>query len=492
LRTRRNVRDFEIQGEIRAEAEKYLVVIAPWLGSGTPFYSLAFSMLIARKGHKVSFVIDDSRFGTNVFRHYFLMVCIRMVFGLVGRRFEVTYLSSTKPEKPLDAAANSIIARLADLNTVWTLRGEMIESRRAELINLFTAQYGRAYSAISEIMRNGRFDVLFVPGGMYGNSGLWVACARAAAMRIVSYDGGASGVAMLAVTGVACQLQDIPLAHAVLKERCLANPAEHDYVLKTAHTEMDLRRSGTDKFSSQKSGSSGSCRQYEGAMMIALNSSWDGAALGLHSVFKTSMEWVVETVRFLLDHTDNLIVIRQHPAERLEAARSTDDYAKLLSSNFGADPRIRFIAAEEDVNSYDLLDSVAAVIVYTSTLGVEATALGKPVITESNSYYSGLGFVWGCRSLQDYHSALLQAARGGLTVTAEMKRDAYYCYYLTQCRNWAFTPYTPMEISRYRVSFDEMYRDPAVAVMVQAAEEGRPLSLLNHLVAAKMAGQEIA
>ena len=56
--------------------------------------------------------------------------------------------------------------------------------------------------------------------------------------------------------------------------------------------------------------------------------------------------------------------------------------------------RCRFVAAEDSVNSYDLLRSARLVLPFTSNIGIEAAAIGKPVLVSGAAYYADLGFVW--------------------------------------------------------------------------------------------------
>jgi hypothetical protein len=223
-------------------------------------------------------------------------------------------------------------------------------------------------------------------------------------------------------------------------------------------------------------------REFDGAVLIALNSSWDSAALGLHAIFDDNTQWIVETVRILLDHTDAPVIVRQHPAERLDFARTSDDYGALLQRHFGTHPRLRFIAATEPVNSYALLDQVAAVVVYTSTIGIEAAAYGRPVVTPSNSYYSGLGFVWRAGSVEEYKDVLRRGAAGKLDVTDAMRRDASVCYYLTQCCNWVFTQFNPADFVKWsQRDFAALHADPKVRGILHTLRENVPAAYLNHV-----------
>jgi hypothetical protein len=391
----------------------------------------------------------------------------------------VIQLSALRSSATPDQVARDSVQRLAGLNAVWEMRGEIVDDGRQRFKDRCAEQLGNAYGPIAQVMRPGAFDVLFVPGGVFGSSGIWTELARTAGIRVASYDTGGYETVMLAADGIACQLQDIPRAYQKLRE--CGGEQEIAFAAASADEEMAKRRAGTDTFASQMKGSAGAGREFDGAVLIALNSSWDSAALGLHAVFDDNTQWIVETVRYLLEHTAAPVIVRQHPAERLAFARTTDDYAALLQRHFGAHPRLRFIAAAEPVNSYSLLDQVAAVVVYTSTIGMEAAALGRPVITPSNSYYSRLGFVWRAGAADEYRSLLARAAARELPVTPEMQRDASVCYYLTQCCNWVFTPFNPADYVKWsKRDLVELQADPKVRDILRSLVDNVPVAYLNH------------
>ncbi len=479
-RMRAQVRAFDTGLGPQPGAPRVAVVITPWLGTSIPWFSLAVGLLLARNGCAVSFLLDDFPFGGNALRHRFVLRCLRSVLGLLRGRFEVIELSALQPTVPMGPAQHASIDRLARLNTVWQLRGEMVSAGRMAFAERCKRQLAAAYGAIAHLMQPGAYDLLFVPGGVFASSGIWTERARAAGIRIGSYDSGGYGTVMIAANGIACQLQDIPAAFAQLKAS--ATPAsEHHFANEQALAEMAKRRAGTDTFASQVPGSHGGDARFNGAVVLALNSSWDSAALGLHTVFDDNSQWIVETVRFLLDYTAAPVIVRQHPAERLPIAATSDDYAALLHRHIGAHPRLHFIGAAEKINSYDLLERVAAVVVYTSTIGIEAAAEARPVITPSSSYYSKLGFVWRAENLAQYQALLRDAALGGLTVTPTMQQDARLCYYLTQCCNWVFSPLNPADFAVWsRTPLAQWHADATVQGVLQALQANTPVALLNH------------
>lgn len=489
IRMRRLVAAFE-PGVPRAEgALRCAILVTPWLGTSVPWFAVGIGLLLAREGHQVTFILDDFIFGRNRYRYRFVLTCLRAILRPIRHRHNVLIMSEVVAVNERDAAATAEVRNLAVLNAVWEFRGEMKSAGRSAFVDLCERQLHAAYAPIKSTVNENRFDLLFMPGGVWGTTGIWSSCARAAGTRIGSFDSGGYGTAMLAVDGIACQLQDIPKAYTLIAQE---PDSERSVLLarEAALAEMERRRAGIDPFMSQVKNSDSGDDRYNGAILIALNSSWDSAALGLHTIFKDNTAWIVETVRILLENTTVPVIVRQHPAERLEIARTTDDYASLLKVNFGSHPRLHFIAADDKINSYELMSRVRAVVVHTSTIGIEAAANSKPVITPSRSYYSSLGFVFKATDLHQYEDLLKKAAAGELNVSEEHKNKALTCYYLTQCCNWIFSPFNPADYADWsKRSLDDWYGDKEVRKMVRALCQSVPVAYLNH--SERLAAQEL-
>lgn len=457
------------------------LVVTVWLTTWVPWYAVLMGLLLSVRGNRVVFIHDDLPFGdaprvSSIVRHF-----IRRVMRRLAARYEVINLSDfLRGNTTLSDEALARITRLAELNAVHKLRGETLPEGRSAYEALVREQLRRALPAIERVVSEHHFDAIVMPGGVYGTSGLWIAAGEARGVRVSTYDAGA-GLVLLAARGIAAQLQDIPVAFARVKQDAAASPAQESVMLALGRAEIEKRHSGRSSFNYQQaSGVADPLDPYKGAILIALNSSWDQAALGLHVVFKDSREWIVESVRWILEHTDAKVIVRQHPAERFDLARTSDDYGALLRQAFGDHERLFFIAAANPLNSYDLLAVSSAVLAYTSTFGVEASALGKPTITASRSYYADLGFVWSAKSRDRYFELLGQAARGELTVTPAMSRDALLCYYTTQVCNWNFTHFNPVSDEFFLRPLADLLAAPDVDVILSVLESGTPSAVLNH------------
>lgn len=461
--------------------EHFCVVVTPWLGTDVPWFSLVSGVFLSRKVERVTFVVDDCPFGDNHFRFKFILWSIRKVMSKLRPGLRVVWLSDYSAVEPFPHIEDGLVDKLSALNAIWALKGEMKEAGRAKYIRLIRRQLGLAYQSIKTFMSAELFDVLLVPGGVYGNSGVWVACASQSGKRVASFDGGAHGVLLLCASGLASQLQDIPRALSMLKSGPDLSCKE-SLAVEMALMEMRGRRAGTDRFSSQLGGGGMGGAAYKNAVLLALNSSWDSAALGLHAVFDNSTQWIIETTRWILENTQCDVIVRQHPAERLEMARTSDDYRGLLTENFGENGRVHFVAADAKVNTYDLVESSSVVAVYTSTIGTEAAAQGKVVVTPSRSYYSQLGFVWKADTKAEYFSHLERAVNGEYVVSPEMRRDALLCFYLTQCCNWIATPFNPGDFPEWsKYELQTLYAQESVQLMLRSLTENVPSAFLNHV-----------
>ena len=461
--------------------DQIAVIITPWHGSSIPWISTAIGLLLGERGYTINFLIDALPFGKANFFWKLQLAAIRIVMAAVGRNHRIIWLTQSPGKDYISDLDLSRIDSLAKLNAIWSMKGESLVDNR--LVSQISSQLAIAYVEIGELIKRENFDLIIVPGGIYGTSGVWVHHAKHRDIRVSSYDSAGCGLMILSVDGVASQLQDIPRAFKMLKSKSFLED-DMSLILQTAKTEINKRRMGKDKFLFQLESCVSKNPIYEGGVLIALNCSWDSAALGLHSVFNSTQEWIIKTVAFLLENTSVPIIVRQHPAERFLNSRTTDDYRKLLLDYFGSEPRIYFIAADDLVNTYDLIEQVLAVVVYTSTVAIEAAIQEKIVITQSCAYYSDLSFIHKASSVDEYFKLLNDAVSGNIKSNSQMMMDdALYCYYLTQCCNWVETPLndsdTSLSWTNNLISASGV--DQGANILLDAIELNIPFAYLRHL-----------
>ena len=412
----------------------------------------------------------------------------RVLRGLAGR-FNIIRLSDYASGGDVGASnvlgLRPTVARLAKLNTTWFMRGETRTKGWEEYQRLAADQLFETAKRVAVCLDADAYDYLLLPGGIYGSSGVWYALAKERGVRPVTFDTGFDCV-LFSADGVAAQLHDLPRAFEQL--RCQEDTRE--WVLSQAQIEREKRQQRKDKFMYQVPDSSPLNVGEARGVLVALNSPWDSACLGLHRAFADSSEWILETVRWILDNTQEMAIVRQHPGERLSFAKSNDDIGKLLLDAYGPHPRILYLAAESPVNTYELLDRVHTVLVRTSTVGVEAALMGKVVITGSNPYYSDMGFVYTGATKGEYFELLGKASAGELSVSEAQVEAACYCYYLGQCCNWMFCDFTPYGLPTWAAMNPvSLYERGEVQLILTAIDENIPISILQHEKALRSAAR---
>jgi len=466
--------DHELKGSIA-------VVIHPWSITAVPWFFIAIALFFTQANKKVTIILDDFEFGRDKFFFDIQIRSIKRILSLLPQSINVIYLSSLKRNGKSNPPDNKIIDELATLNTIHFMKGELLEKGRKEYFNLIHQQLENVSGSICQMFDENSFDLIVVGGGIWGSSGLYLKLAKKHNIRAATLDGSLGSV-LLSINGVASYQSDIPLAFHQLDEINL------DKILRAAQTEMEKRKLGIDNVGTQspthqKIPYSKTEYKNDVGILLLLNVIWDSAALGLHTVFKTTGDWVLESIQWVLENTDEVITIRQHPSERTVEAKSNDDYHVLIDQHFGHNERIRFISAIDDVNTYNLIEKSRFVISFSTTASMEAVSMGKIVINISRCYYSDLGFVYNSKTKEEYFTHLKNAVNGTIGVSPKQKEDALKCYYLGQCCNLVHTIFTPIpdDFKKWVNEDPEVIYDlDDVKNYLYAIENGIPISLIRH------------
>ena len=455
------------------------VAVMPWFETPCPWFAVAIGLGLAQRGRSVVFVWHDMPFPEPSADLNLQNDEISKVMRKLKRRFPVLRLSQQSAESRGEVGDDALLDRLAEANLTWNLRGAAPSERDIRFGLRLRNTLADALPRVRSLMRDNGFRYAVVPAGVIGPSGLYLDEGRAAGVRVATFDAGL-GWSIVNVDGVAAQQTDTPRAFKLLADDL---QGRHGDVIEAAREEFERRRSGLDQSAYQLARPSGLTTSAEPSILIPLSVVFDASALGRHHIFADSEEWLVETISALLQQTRDRIVVRQHPSERRSTERSRFDVKTILRESFGSNSQVRFIAAEEDVSTYDLLDVSRLVLPFVSTIGIEAAALGKPVIVCGSVYYADLGFVWAPSSREEYFELLGRGASDGLPMLPDQVNRAWRCYYLNVACNRVWTDFTPQPPDFWRWAArqpDELYRDPGVDDILTSIDENVPLAILRH------------
>lgn len=124
---------------------------------------------------------------------------------------------------------------------------------------------------------------------------------------------------------------------------------------------------------------------------VFTNVIFDTSQVHANTIFPDMFAWLEIVGQAALTHPDTLFIIRAHPDEGREGKESRESVAQWVESNsLQKLSNIIFIDTDERVSSYELIHRAHFVMVYNSTIGLEATLLGRLVLTAAKSRYTKL------------------------------------------------------------------------------------------------------
>ena len=143
--------------------------------------------------------------------------------------------------------------------------------------------------------------------------------------------------------------------------------------------------------------------QFDQVVPVFTNVIFDTSQIHANMVFNTMFDWLDLVLEIIKNHPEILFVIRAHPDELRKGKQSRESVPMWVSEN-GVEQldNAIFIAPDEYLSSYDLIQRSNLVLVYNSSIGLEASLMGKAVICGGKARYTGYGTVFFPQSPTEY------------------------------------------------------------------------------------------
>ena len=124
-------------------------------------------------------------------------------------------------------------------------------------------------------------------------------------------------------------------------------------------------------------------------------------------VFEDMFTWLDSLLNTAKAHPETLFVIRAHPDEARIGKASEESVAEWAEARGVKHiPNLHFIPPQEYVNSYDLIRMAKFVLIYNSTIGLEASILGSAVLSAGKARFTASDVVWLPESKPAYQTKL--------------------------------------------------------------------------------------
>jgi hypothetical protein len=149
-------------------------------------------------------------------------------------------------------------------------------------------------------------------------------------------------------------------------------------------------------------------------------------------IFPHMFAWLDLVLEIIRKHPETLFIIRAHPDESRPGKASQQSVSQWITQNQADSlPNLIFVDSDQPLSSYELIQRSKFVMVYNSTIGLEAAILGYPVLCAGRARFTQLPTVFFPNSAKQYAAhaeAFLEATQ--ISIPPEFKRNARrFLYY---------------------------------------------------------------
>ncbi|HLO33064.1 MAG TPA: hypothetical protein VK249_28215 [Anaerolineales bacterium] len=151
-----------------------------------------------------------------------------------------------------------------------------------------------------------------------------------------------------------------------------------------------------------------------------------------NTVFEDMFDWLDLTLEVIRAHPETLFVIRAHPDElRVRKASRETVAAWVEASQADREPNVVFVAPNETLSSYELIQKSKFVMVYNSTIGLEASIMGAAVLCAGKARFTQYPTVFFPQTVEEVRRKLQEfLGVEKIEVPVEFKRNARrFLYY---------------------------------------------------------------
>jgi hypothetical protein len=165
---------------------------------------------------------------------------------------------------------------------------------------------------------------------------------------------------------------------------------------------------------------------------IFTNVIFDTSQPHANTVFEDMFDWLDLALEVIRQHPETLFVIRAHPDE-LRVRKSSRETVEGWVSSRGVDKEsnVVFVSPRETLSSYELIQRSKFVMVYNSTIGLEASIMGAAVLCAGKARFTQYPTVFFPQAVEEVRRTMEEfLAAEVIEVPAEFKRNARrFLYY---------------------------------------------------------------
>jgi hypothetical protein len=129
--------------------------------------------------------------------------------------------------------------------------------------------------------------------------------------------------------------------------------------------------------------------QFKQIVPIFTNVIFDTSQPHANTVFEDMFDWLDLVLEIIKEHPETLFVIRAPPEELRVRKSSRETVARWVESRRVTDlPNVIFVPSNETLSSYELIQRSKFVMIYNSTIGLEASIMGAAVLCAGKARFT--------------------------------------------------------------------------------------------------------
>jgi hypothetical protein len=221
---------------------------------------------------------------------------------------------------------------------------------------------------------------------------------------------------------------------------------------------------------------------------IFTNVIFDTSQAHANSVFPHMFAWLDQVHELIRNFPETFFVIRAHPDETRPGKESQESVNNwVLTSRVAELPNVAFIGSREYFSSYELVQRSKFVMVYNSSIGLEASLMGAAVLCAGKARYTQLETVFFPETVESYiETAEAFLGQGEILVPPEFMKNArrflYYQLFKTSLPFDEFLepfPAMPGFVKLRRFHWQRLLPSlsPTLNVVVEGIRQGRDFLL---------------
>lgn len=143
--------------------------------------------------------------------------------------------------------------------------------------------------------------------------------------------------------------------------------------------------------------------KFKQMVVVFTNVCFDTSQAKANVIFESMFAWLEEVFQLARSNPDTLFVIRAHPDEAREGKHSQETVEDFVTAQTSPeDENVFFLGPRQSYSSYELIRKAKFSLVYNSSIGLEASILGEPVLCGGKARYTQYPIVFFPETAEAY------------------------------------------------------------------------------------------